>query len=506
MGGVGQEEDVTGEGRALEDLLEEEDELLSYSIGDLKAEPEARWTERRELERQLEEEALGNYRVFMEGAEAVKASREGAKECAEKLREAAAGMGEARGGVEALARGSKGAQERRELARGAQAGEPAVSECLDIPGIMAMCARNGDYEDALALEACAAKLAAAGEGSALAESVRAKAEEEAGRLREELLGRLRGPAQLAESLRVVGYLRRMREGGEGGAREEFLAARGEFLDGALSEARRAPGPYERAKQVTDCLRVHLLDVATQYRAIFAEGEGRMALAHSREGPLHEWALRRVKGYARELEECLASVEDGSSLASLLENCRYCGQSLGRAGADLRALTLPAFERRAAGLFRAKLAGALDSFWLCLERVDWKAPRRSPGEEFPGAVAEHPPLAALANGVLQGLNELRLCCPEGAREACAEALKEAFDLAAGRLVQHFAGRRMGLSEQAAFRAAAEALLDACFPFLAGCLNRLYPGSAKLAWSRSAEGHLSGPSQLRSLLANLPASEH
>ena len=182
-----------------------------------------------------------------------------------------------------------------------------------------------------------------------------------------LLSRLRSNIQLPECLRVIGYLRRLGTFSEAEMRLQFLRCREEWLADVIADLDPS-SPYEYLKRVTDCHRVHLFDVVTQYRAIFADdsaplgadvaadaaaavalwstdirggagvagkaaGAGKSSVLKSSAGwtgagvsgaggdggLLYGWAMHRMGLYLSLLSEHLPRIEDGGSLASVLEH-------------------------------------------------------------------------------------------------------------------------------------------------------------------------------------------
>ena len=60
------------------------------------------------------------------------------------------------------------------------------------------------------------------------------------------------------------------------------------------------------------------------------------------------------------------VQDGSTLATLVEACMYCGRSLARVGLDFRGLLQASVERAAHGLFHHHAVRAVALFTAAVE--------------------------------------------------------------------------------------------------------------------------------------------
>lgn len=170
------------------------------------------------------------------------------------------------------------------------------------------------------------------------------------------------------------------------------------------------------KRMTDRHRVQLFDVVTQYRAIFAddssgvqEEAGGAAIDG---GLLYNWAMHRVSIYLRVLGEEVPKINDGGSLASVLDHCMYCGESLGRVGLDIRGLLPPLFEACIGNMFARNVRAAVQNFQAALDVHRWvPLPSLGSGSSRfggfgegsaddvapPYSLMEHPPLAAFVNG-------------------------------------------------------------------------------------------------------------
>ncbi len=352
--------------------------------------------------------------------------------------------------------------------------------------------RNGSYDEALDLEAFCAKLAGSAAGVPLAAALAEDARAGVRAMLTQLLARLRGPVQLPECLRIVGYLRRLGVFAEPELRLTFLRCRDAWLAACCAEL-DASAPYDFAKRLTDTHRVHLFDAVMQYRAIFADDTSAADAADG--GLVYAWATHRVCGYLEALGATLPRLAEGATLASVLEHCTYCGASLGRVGLDFRGLLQPMFEACVAAMAQRGLAAAVDGFERALAAHRWVAAPALAGAALPAAAAsalpsgedelappaclmEHPPVAALVNGVLAALNELRHCALPALRGPLAATLHDALGGAAGAVVRYQAAHPAPLSDSQAalFAALTASLADVAAPYAATCFGRVYPGAA------------------------------
>ena len=300
------------------------------------------------------------------------------------------------------------------------------------------CLRHGNYDEALDLEAHVEKLAAlhATDVPVVAELAEGSKRSSRVMLRQ-LLTRLRGAIQLPECLRIVGYLRRMSALDEVGLRRTFLRCREGHVADAVADLDDG-NAYEYLKRLTDLHRVHLFDVVMQYRAIFGDGadgdeDDRGEDAEDAEGAdgglLYGWSAHRVGEYLALVEKTLPRIDEGGALASVMEHCGYCGGSLARVGLDFRPMLPPLFADAARGIFTRAMDAAAGEFERTVETHRWatapsSAAARAKERERDGgdgdnisappyALLEHVPVAALTNGILAALNDLRLRAPAAA---------------------------------------------------------------------------------------------
>ena len=389
-------------------------------------------------------------------------------------------------------------------------------ELLELGALLETCVRNGSYDEALDLEAFCGKLAVAAPDVPLASALAAEARTGVRAMLVALLARLRGPVQLPECLRIVGYLRRLGVFSEHELRLTFLRCRDAWLATCVAEL-EAGAPYEYAKRLTDTHRVHLFDAVMQFRAIFADdtsaADATLLLPAAGGGAgtgggvgdggaggslVYAWATHRMCTYLEALSATLPRLSEGATLASVLEHCTYCGASLGRVGLDFRGLLQPMFAACVETLVTRALAAAVDGLEGALAAHRWAAALpASPGaagaavlpsapslpggdDDFapPISLMEHPPVAAFVNALLAALNELRHCALPSLRAPLAAALHNALAGAAGAVVRYHSTRTPPLTDVQAAQLGAlgSALADVAAPYAAACFGRIYPGAA------------------------------
>ncbi|KAJ9183605.1 hypothetical protein P3X46_007434 [Hevea brasiliensis] len=118
-------------------------ELLSFTLDRLHKEPELLRVDAERIQRQMQEVAVGNYRAFIAAADALLAIREEVTSIDKHL--------------ESL-NSSNLILEERKMNQTLLANHSALLDLLEIPQLMDTCVRNGNYDEALDLEAFVCKL------------------------------------------------------------------------------------------------------------------------------------------------------------------------------------------------------------------------------------------------------------------------------------------------------------------------------------------------------------
>mmetsp|Transcript_17708 Transcript_17708/g.36758 ORF Transcript_17708/g.36758 Transcript_17708/m.36758 type:complete len:550 (-) Transcript_17708:1263-2912(-) len=405
-----------------EELEEYLDEVCSLGLERLIRETDVLTGESVRLKKQLENVACGNYRSLIESFECAGAVREGVGAIRSRLDELVDALPELadsarRFRIEAVAAETERVGRERTLAE-----YGLVMELLEIPRLLLTLVRGDLYDEALELVAYVKKLNLIhGDVPAIAD-VERETLLIADLMVGQLLAVLRTAIQLPMCLRIVGYLRRLNAFSESTLRKTFLNCRGEWMRNAL-DVTTAPTLQGRLVRLADDTRAMIFEVVTQYRAVFSDD--RDGGEHA--GILQDWTLNCVLCFVAEIQKQVLDIPDGASLATVLHQCMYCGQSLGRVGADFRGLLPPIFGDAVQQLFGDHLSSANKRFESMVGEYRWTAvasttqddtggskdgvPSRD-DDQFapPAAVLDYPPLAVLLNGILSALNEVRSCAP------------------------------------------------------------------------------------------------
>ncbi|XP_024398186.1 conserved oligomeric Golgi complex subunit 8 [Physcomitrium patens] len=463
-------------------------ELLSFNLERLHKEPELLRVDGDRIRRQMQEVAVGHYRAFITAADAVQNITHEITSVDGHLKTLIAEIPNLIIGCNDFMDDAQKILEKRQLNRTLLANHSSLLDLLEIPQLMDTCVRNGNYDEALDLEAFVTKLATMHSRLPVIQSLDADVRQTTQTLLAQILQRLRSNIPLPECLRVIGYLRRLAVFNEHEIRLQFLRCREAWLVGIIDDLDQS-NPYEYLKRMADCHRVHLFDVVMQYRAIFSDDTS----GHEENtdgGLLYSWAMHRISSHLNVLRDVLPQINEGPNLAIILDQCMYCGMSLGRVGLDFRGLLPPLFESSVHNLFVRNMSVTVDNFQHVLDSHRWvPLPRvtlgrassldHSPDDVAPPySIMEHPPLAAFVNGVLAALNELRHCAPINLKATLALELQCALQSVSNSLLRYNATRIVKASEKTLFLTMCRAFIEVVCPYCTLCFGKCYSGGSVL----------------------------
>lgn len=177
--------------------------------------------------------------------------------------------------------------------------------------------------------------------------------------------------------------------------------------------------------------------------------------------------------------------------TVLGQCMYFGLSFSRVGADFRALMVPIFVKVIKEKFLTAIAVVNQNFEKELEKYtlinkvtvhNRNSSISSDGNDLesyspPETLLDFHPLAALCNGYLNALNDLRLCAPTALANDVTRSLQQSLEMVAKRILAFYR------QEQQAFTANERdtfTKLCGCFaydlmPYLQRCIHAIFPPS-------------------------------
>ncbi|KAG6556242.1 hypothetical protein Mapa_002183 [Marchantia paleacea] len=461
-------------------------ELLSFTLDRLHKEPDLLLVDAERIRRQMQEVAVGHYRGFISAADAVQSISQEIAAVDEHLENLILEIPKLTKGCNDFMEEAQQLLENHKLNRTLLANHSTLLDLLEIPQLMDTCVRNGNYDEALDLEAFVTKLATMHARLPVIQYLAEEVKQTTQSLLAQILQRLRSSIQLPECLRVIGYLRRLAVFSEHEMRLQFLRCREAWLAGIIDDLDRS-NPYEYLKRMADCHKVHLFDVVTQYRAIFADDTSGHE-ENSDGGLLYSWAMHRITTHLTVLQEVLPKITEGVSLAIILEQSMYCGMSLGRVGLDFRGLLPPLFENSVHDLFVRNMSITVENFQHVLDTHRWvplppvgagvRGDASSDDISPPYSLMDHPPLASFVNGVLAALNELRHCAPINLKATLAMEVQRSLQSVADSFLRYNATRMMRESESNLFLAMCRAFIEVACPYCVLCFGRCYNGGASL----------------------------
>ncbi|KAK6912841.1 Conserved oligomeric Golgi complex subunit 8 [Dillenia turbinata] len=461
-------------------------ELLSFTLDRLHKEPELLRVDVERIRRQMQEVAVGNYRAFISAADALLSIREEVTAIDKHLESLIAEIPKLTSGCTKFIDSAEQILEKRKMNQTLLANHSTLLDLLEIPQLMDTCVRNGNYDEALDLEAFVCKLSTMHAKIPVIQALAAEVRQTTQSLLSQLLQKLRSNIQLPECLRIIGYLRRIGVFSEYEMRLQFLRCREAWLTGILDDLDQK-NAYEYLKGMVNCHRMHLFDVVNQYRAIFADDTSGSEENYDG-GLLFSWAMHRITFLLKTLKIMLPKIMEGGSLSNILDQCMYCAMGLGWVGLDFRGLLPPLFEEAVLNLFSKNMSTAVENFQVMLDSHRWVTipsvgfPASSLGDESqedvtpPSYLMEHAPLAVFVNGVSAAMNELRPCAPISLKHLIAQELVKGLKAVSDSLLRYNATRALKDNESVLFLSLCRAFIEVAFPHCATCFGRCYPGGA------------------------------
>ncbi|KDP34072.1 hypothetical protein JCGZ_07643 [Jatropha curcas] len=463
-------------------------ELLSFTLDRLHKEPELLRVDAERIQRQMQEVAVCNYRAFIAAADALLAIREEVSSIDKHLESLITEIPKLTSGCTEFIESAEQILEERKMNQTLLANHSTLLDLLEIPQLMDTCVRNGNYDEALDLEAFVGKLSTMHPKLPVIQALAAEVRQTTQSLLSQLLQKLRSNIQLPECLRIIGYLRRIGVFSEYEMRLQFLKCREAWLTGILEDLDQR-NAYEYLKGMINCHRMHLFDVVNQYRAIFADDTSGSEENYDG-GLLFSWAMHQITAHLKTLKIMLPKITEGGSLSNILDQCMYCAMGLCWVGLDFRGLLPSLFEEAVLNLFSKNMSTAVENFQLVLDSHRWVPlpavgfSTSIVGEENqedvtpPSYLMEHPPLAVFVNGVSAAMNELRPCAPLSLKFVLAQELIKGLKAVSDSLLRYNATRMLRENESGHFLSLCRSFIEVAYPHCATCFGRCYPGGAAL----------------------------
>ncbi|CAH1423381.1 unnamed protein product [Lactuca virosa] len=210
-------------------------ELLSFTLDRLHKEPELLRVDAERIRRQMQEVAVNNYRAFISAADALVSTRHEVSSIDKHLESLIAEVPKLTSGCSEFIESAEKILEQRKMNQTLLANHSTLLDLLEIPQLMDTCVRNGNYDEALDLEAYVSKLSTMHPKLPVIQALAAEVRQTTQSLLSQLLQKLRSNIQLPECLRIIGYLRRIGVYSEYEMRLQFLRCRESWLCGILDD-------------------------------------------------------------------------------------------------------------------------------------------------------------------------------------------------------------------------------------------------------------------------------
>lgn len=184
----------------------------------------------------------------------------------------------------------------------------------------------------------------------------------------------------------------------------------------------------------------------------------------------------------------------TSFDTVLGQCMYFGLSFSRVGADFRALMAPIFVRVIKEKFLNAIAVVNENFEKELEKytlinksaIQTRHPSTTPKNDAnelesyapPETLLDFHPLAALCNGYLNALNDLRLCAPTALANNVTMALQQSLEMVARRILAFYRQEQQAftVNERETFSKLCSCFAHEMIPYLQRCIHAIFPPSS------------------------------
>ncbi|KAH8403065.1 hypothetical protein KR222_003886 [Zaprionus bogoriensis] len=477
--------------------------LGTCKVEQLKKEQTRLADETKRILEQTQELAISNYKTFITTAENSRSIFNEFRKAEEQVDTLIGKLPTFSGKCEQFLEQSAQLNEERRLNSTTLQKNAQLLEILELPQLMERCIREGRYEEALELAAYVQRLGQhQGHLIPVVNSIVRSVEALWHTMLVQLVAQLRMDLQLPKCLQIVGYLRRMQAFGDNELKLKFLQARDAWLSSCLEAIPTADAQQHLTKTI-EITRINLFNIITQYRAIFPEEETPSKVAAAALKPLQgvscngdrlfqAWLHNKINGFLLTLE---SDLERGvSSIETVLGQCMYFGLSFSRVGADFRALIAPIFVRVVRHKFEASIAQVnahfeqeLDKFTLInkvtlhtrkqLDTAALSATGEPKAESYapPETLLDFYPLAALCNGYLNALNELRLCAPFAVATDVTSCLQQSLQLVAQRVLSFYRQEQQAFTgnERETFVKLCSCFAYDLVPYVQRCIHGVFP---------------------------------
>ncbi|XP_055837984.1 conserved oligomeric Golgi complex subunit 8 [Episyrphus balteatus] len=460
--------------------------LGTYKVDQLKKEQSRLQDENKNVVEQTQDLAISNYKTFIHTSECSRSIFSEFQNAESQVDKLIGKLPDFSDKCEKFLSEASEINENRRLNSITLKKNAQLLEILELPQLMERCIREGRYEEALELASYVQKLGQNQGNIAVINSIVVAVESLWHTMLAQLVAQLKTDLQLPKCLQIVGYLRRMQAFGNNELKLKFLQARDAWLTNSLNSIPRDDAQQHLTKTI-EVTRINLFNIITQYRAIFPDEDASSSLKanslSSDAGRLFQsWLHRKIANFLETLETDL--LKGVNSLDTVLGQCMYFGLSFSRVGADFRALMAPIFIRVIKQNFSNSIQGVNQNFERDLERYTLinKAAsgihnRRIELDQMnpPETLLDFHPLAALCNGYLNVLNELRLCAPIAIANDVTKNMQLSLEFVARKILSFYRQEQQAFSgnEREYFVKFCSCFAYDLIPYIQRCIHVLFP---------------------------------
>ncbi|XP_068144232.1 conserved oligomeric Golgi complex subunit 8 [Drosophila tropicalis] len=473
-------------------------QLGTYKIEQLKKEQTRLAEETKSILEKTQDLAISNYKTFITTAENSRSIFNEFQKTEEQVGTLIDKLPAFSGKCEQFLLDSADLNEERRLNSITLQKNSQLLEILELPQLMERCIREGRYEEALELASYVQKLGQHQGHINVVKSIVRSVEALWHTMLVQLVAQLRLDLQLPKCLQIVGYLRRMQAFGDNELKLKFLQARDSWLTACL-EAIPVKDAQQHLTKTIELTRINLFNIITQYRAIFPQEEEQEDTRSSANyKPLYgvscngdrlfqAWLHQKINAFLytleTDLQRCVSSIE------TVLGQCMYFGLSFSRVGADFRGLMAPIFVRVIQKTFQSNIAQVNEQFnreldkYTLINKVTLLHTRKQMDptaaltESFapPETLLDFYPLAALCNGYLNALNELRLCAPQALAPDVTKTLQESMEMVAQRVLAFYRQEQQAFTgnERETFVKLCSCMAYDLVPYVQRCIHGVFP---------------------------------
>lgn len=311
---------------------------VSHLIG----EPEKIEGELKDLNQQMEDLAFSNFRIFLHSSETtsnVRSDMSRIKNHCEGIEGSAPNFTSL---CQEFCKNTQAMSKTRRLNSKTLKQHPAILELLEIPQVMDTCIKNQHYDEALEIEKFVNRLEKQLADVRIIKDIANEVRSAISQMVNQLHQNLSQDIDLPTCIRAIGYLKRLSTYNSLELKVVFLQCRGSYKEHLISSI-FSTNTFNHLTKMIDIYRVQLMEITTQYNAIFVDSEELSDHVQSNDSVLNSWLAFQVQTFLGFLKTKIGEVHDPSNMDILKNQCNYFGKSLARIGADFRAMLPLIFE-------------------------------------------------------------------------------------------------------------------------------------------------------------------